>query len=163
MRYIILLISWVLASCSFNQYNPDKFELKMESDCKNLFGSYTFNLDKFKSLNNLGFWDLRDYEQFHVNKSTLGILFSGNKGDSLRTHEVTEDDYICSNGVLTVNIPNIFTNDGGVSVYQARKVEFYSYKKYQVSMRISETSSGLVFLVPVVLSEDSLAELFLIK
>lgn len=88
------------------------------------------------------------------------IRFSGAYGGTVKaTVEIPKEKYQCKDGILTVNIDNQFTNDGGISVYEARSINFYSYIRNEVFAQYTQASTGLVFMVPASFSEDSLIKL----
>lgn len=149
-----------LAACSYNQYQPNKENLVSESECLNLFGNYTLDFEKLHYHENLGFWQLRNYDQFQIKQVNEITSFIGYKnGAVLAIFNAAPDQAKCQDGVLNVNIENKFVNNGGVSVYEARKIQLYSYKPEEVIVRFQQTSSGLFFMVPVSASEDSIVVL----
>ena len=153
-----------LAACSHNQYQPKKATLITEKECRNLFGSYSLDLKKFGHYENLGFWQLRNYDQIQIKQVNESISFIGYKnGVVLSTFNATSEQAKCQNGVLLVNIENNFINNGGVSVYEARKIQIYSYKSEEAIVRFQQASSGLFLMVPVSVSEDSAVILHSVK
>ena len=147
-----------------HSHSPAKSKVIVEENCKNILGSYTLHFDKFKSYSNLGFWNLREYDTLKINMIENAIRFSGVYGGTVKAAvEIPKEKYQCKDGILTVNIDNQFINDGGVSVYEARSINFYSYVSSEVFAQYTQASTGLVFMVPASFSEDSLIELRKIK
>ncbi len=153
-----------LAACSHNRYQPNKATLIAEKECRNLFGSYNLDFEKFGYYENLGFWQLSNYDQIQIRQVNESISFIGYKnGSVLSTFNATPEQVKCQDGVLLVNIENHFLNNGGVSVYEARKIQIYSYKSEEVVVRFQQASSGLFLMVPVSVSEDSAVILHSVK
>lgn len=161
MKKIYLLnIIFLLVGCSFHGYKPVKSNVLAEENCQNISGKYSLNLEKFGNFNNLGFWDFRNYDTFYIVLSGDNIEFAGIKGGKIEsTVKVTKENFKCKNGIISVNIENNFENNGGVSVYEVRTVNFYSYVKDEVLAQYVQTSTGLAFMVPVSVSEDRLVKL----
>ena len=153
----VLTLMLYISGCSFQSYKPEPESLISNSTCGHLVGEYSVDSEKFKYYSNPKFWSMRDYQVFSINFTEAGIEFSAKSNNSpVKIKTLNHDEYSCDGKVLTIDVENGATSNGGVSTYDARKLQIFSVKPDEIRMRMVQTSSGLAFLVPVVISEDSL-------
>ncbi|KZZ72856.1 hypothetical protein [Oleiphilus sp. HI0128] len=161
MKNIILtIIIGLLAGCGFQQYKANESLVIGNQSCTSLSGKYTLNFENYSHYNSLGFWQLRQYDQFEINASANELLFTGYKNESVvNSSQILRPDWSCSKGILAIDIKNETQNNGGVTVYEARSLQLYSYKAGEVYVRYKQTSTGLAFLIPVSTFDDSVVKL----
>ena len=141
-------------------FAPRHSSLISQEECKHIYGTYAVQMQKSKIFDNLGFWAVHRYYGFEIVKSEKGIQFKGQYiGTSHQLIDVSNSDISCSGNILSVDIDNNTQNNGGVSVYEARKIQFFSYEPGVVIARTVQTSTGLFMLIPVVATEDSIVTL----
>ena len=155
-KLCVLFLLYLLTGCTINKYNPEEKRVISSLNCEGLNGYYTLNFDEYYHYNKAGFWQLRQYDRFKINVDDKQVLFVGeSKGKNIASLILNSEGWSCSNGILSVNLDNVIQNNGGVSVYQARSLNLYSYKTGEVHVQFKELSSGLAFLIPVSVGEDS--------
>ncbi len=156
----IFAITFLMFGCSINNYTPNESLIVNESSCESLSGDYTLDFDKYSYYNNSGFWKLRQYDQISIYISEKQVSLIGyNEHKVVSSFTAKTKDWLCSSGIISIDTDNAFLNKGGVLVYQARSVQLYSYEGNEVIIRFKEMSTGLAFLIPVMVGGDSIVQL----
>lgn len=159
-RVATTLIVLLITSCSSYNYSPERDRLILENGCGHIEGQFSVDSSRMGAYTNLGFWGVSQYERVSIDRDNETIRFLAvGKDGSTESLILPPGEQACANGVLEIDIDNQFQNNGGVSVYEARKIELFSYSPDVVYMRFIQKSTGLVFMVPASVAEDSVVTL----